>query len=186
MSSLHLLIMDGHSSHVTIDVVKWAQAVGLHLLTLPSHCSHAMQPLDVAVFKPFKGAFRIYRDAWTLQNRGREAKKEVLASWTSKAVNRALTTLNIDAGFRRTGIDPLNPSAMDSNMGPLEAYTEVEGAQEGTGGSSQESPEVPVPISIQEVFLEAPPLPCSDSQYCVSLGNSEGDGEQHFPPAMSW
>jgi hypothetical protein len=72
VSSPHLLILDGHSSHVTIEVVKRAHAMGLHLLTLPSHCSHAMQPLDVAVFKPFKGAFRVYMDAWTLQNRGRE------------------------------------------------------------------------------------------------------------------
>jgi hypothetical protein len=63
VSSPHLLIMDGHSSHITIDVVKRTRAVELHLLTLPSHCSHAMQPLDVAVFKPFKGAFRVYRDA---------------------------------------------------------------------------------------------------------------------------
>jgi hypothetical protein len=63
--------MDCHSSHVTIDVVEKASAVGLHLLTLPSHCSYAMQPLDVAVFKPFKGAVCVYRDAWTLHNRGR-------------------------------------------------------------------------------------------------------------------
>jgi hypothetical protein len=42
VSSLHLLIMDGHSSHVTVDVVRRARAVGLHLLTLPSHYSHAM------------------------------------------------------------------------------------------------------------------------------------------------
>ena len=56
----HLLIMDGHSSHVTINVVEKTCAIGLHLLTLPSHCSHAMQPLDVAIFKPFKGAFCVY------------------------------------------------------------------------------------------------------------------------------
>jgi hypothetical protein len=49
VSSPHLLILDGHSSHVTIEVVKRARAVGLHLLTLPSYCSHTMQPLDVAI-----------------------------------------------------------------------------------------------------------------------------------------
>jgi hypothetical protein len=49
--------MDGHSLHVTIDVIRRARVVGLHLLTLPSYCSHAMQPLEVAVFKLFKGAF---------------------------------------------------------------------------------------------------------------------------------
>jgi hypothetical protein len=50
----HLLILDGHGSHVTIDVVKIAHNVGLDLLILPSHTSHAMQPLDIACFKPFK------------------------------------------------------------------------------------------------------------------------------------
>jgi hypothetical protein len=114
----HLLIMDGHSSHVTIDVVEKEKVVGLHLLMLPSHCSHAMQPLDVAIFKPFKSVFRVHQDAWTLQNRGRGARKEILASWKCKALKRALTVENIQAGFRKTSIYPLNPCAMDSNMGP--------------------------------------------------------------------
>ena len=33
----HLLILDGHGSHVTMDVAKTACIVGLDLLTLPSH-----------------------------------------------------------------------------------------------------------------------------------------------------
>jgi hypothetical protein len=37
----HLLILDGHGSHVTTDVVKTARSVGLDLLTLPSYTSHA-------------------------------------------------------------------------------------------------------------------------------------------------
>jgi hypothetical protein len=73
--------------------------VGLHMLTLPSHCSHAMQPVDVAIFEPFKGAFCVYHDAWTLQNMGRGVRKEVLASWTSKALQCVLTMENIQAGF---------------------------------------------------------------------------------------
>jgi hypothetical protein len=81
-------------------------------------CSHGMQPLDVAVFKLFKSAFCVYRDAWTLQNRSRGARKEILASWTCKALKRALTVENIQAGFRRTGIYPLDPCTMDSRMDP--------------------------------------------------------------------
>jgi hypothetical protein len=49
----HLLILDIHSSHVTMDVVKTACSVGLDFLTLLSYTSHAMQPLDVSCFKPF-------------------------------------------------------------------------------------------------------------------------------------
>ena len=56
-SCRHLLILDGHGSHVTVDVIKTAKSIGLDLLTLPSHTSHAMEPLDVSCFKPFKQAF---------------------------------------------------------------------------------------------------------------------------------
>jgi hypothetical protein len=66
----HLLILDGHNSHVTLDVVYKAKENGLDLITLPSHTSHRLQRLDCSVLCPFKCAFRGYRDAWTLQNRG--------------------------------------------------------------------------------------------------------------------
>ena len=39
MENMHLLILDGRSSHVTLDVVQEARAVGLDLLTLPSYTS---------------------------------------------------------------------------------------------------------------------------------------------------
>jgi hypothetical protein len=54
----HLLILDGHNSHVILDVVIEAKRVGLDLLILPSHTSHALHPLDFSVFKPFKQHFR--------------------------------------------------------------------------------------------------------------------------------
>jgi hypothetical protein len=45
----HFLILDGHISHVSVEVVQEARRVGLDLLTFPSHTSHALQPLDVSV-----------------------------------------------------------------------------------------------------------------------------------------
>jgi hypothetical protein len=33
---------------------------------LPSHTSDVLQPLEVACFKPFKLAFRSYKNVWTL------------------------------------------------------------------------------------------------------------------------
>jgi hypothetical protein len=35
---------------------------GLDIVSLPSHTSHALQPLHVSCFKPFKSAFRQIRD----------------------------------------------------------------------------------------------------------------------------
>ena len=141
MSSPHLLILDGHSSHdVTFDVVGKARAVGLHLLMLPSHCSYIVQPLDVAIFKRFKAAFRVYWDAWMLENRDMGGQKEVLVSWTFKTLKRALTVENIEASFRRTGIHPLNLSAIESHMGPSGSCIEVQG--EGNMDPSRASTQV--------------------------------------------
>jgi hypothetical protein len=58
----HLLLLDGQNSHVTLEVVHKARNVVLDFITLPSHMSHALHPLDVACFKPFKIAFKVYRD----------------------------------------------------------------------------------------------------------------------------
>ena len=56
----HLLILDGHASHVTMDVMKKAWLVAIDLFTFSSHTSHAMQPLDVSCFKPFKIPFQLH------------------------------------------------------------------------------------------------------------------------------
>jgi len=38
----HLLILDGHGSHVTLEVIKHAKDIGLDMITLPFHTSHAL------------------------------------------------------------------------------------------------------------------------------------------------
>ena len=46
-----VLIQDGHSSHVSIELVELACENNIHLLCLPSHTSHILQPLDIGCFK---------------------------------------------------------------------------------------------------------------------------------------
>ena len=118
----HLLILDGHASHITLDVVQEARQAELDLLTLPSHTSHAMQPLDVSVFKPFKTFFKQYRDFWISHNLNQPATKQMLAHWVSLALRRALTPHNIKKGFSSTGILPFNRDAMNVHLGPSAAY----------------------------------------------------------------
>ena len=52
-----LLIMDGYGTHMSIELIELAQSNGVHLLCLPSHTTHILQPLDVGVFKSFKSNF---------------------------------------------------------------------------------------------------------------------------------
>ena len=60
--NMHLLIVDGHTSHVTIEVTKTCMNNGIDIVTLPSHTSHALQSLDRTCFAPFKVIFRRIRD----------------------------------------------------------------------------------------------------------------------------
>jgi len=112
----HLLILDGHNSHVTLDVVHKAMGVGLNLMTLSSHISHALQPLYVIGFKPFKIAFKTYRNVWTLPYKVRDGNKEDLAQWVSLTLMKTLTITNICKGFSSIRILPLNPNAIVGKM----------------------------------------------------------------------
>jgi hypothetical protein len=62
ITNRHLFIFDGHGFNVTLEAIEQVQEFGLDMITLLLHTSHALQPLHVACFKPFKIAFRKERD----------------------------------------------------------------------------------------------------------------------------
>ena len=80
-----LLILDGHSSHVTIEAIELARSNDVHMLCLPSHTTHILQPLDVGVFKPFKAAFSKASHQFIMQNPRRVITNDVLASLVGDA-----------------------------------------------------------------------------------------------------
>jgi hypothetical protein len=49
-----LLLCDGHSSHTLIAFENLAVSHNIFICKFPSHMTHVMQPLDVAVFQPYK------------------------------------------------------------------------------------------------------------------------------------
>jgi hypothetical protein len=42
LTNKHLLIFDGHGSHVILEVIEQVKKFGLDMITLPSHTSHAL------------------------------------------------------------------------------------------------------------------------------------------------
>jgi hypothetical protein len=58
LTKRHLLILDGHSSHVTLEAIEQTHEFGLDMVILLVHTFHALQPFDVFCFKPFKTTFR--------------------------------------------------------------------------------------------------------------------------------
>ena len=75
----YLLILDMYNFHITIEVIEKSWTLRIDMISLPSHTSHILQPLDVSCFKSFNQAFQNYKDIGTMNNRGLGTKKAILA-----------------------------------------------------------------------------------------------------------
>ena len=118
-----LLIQDGHGSHISIEVIEFARENGIYILCLPAHTSHILQPLDVGVFKSFKSHFSKACTYHIARHPGRVITTEILASLVAEAWPCSFTSLNIMSGFKKCGLFPLNPSAVDDRQSaPSKAF----------------------------------------------------------------
>jgi DDE superfamily endonuclease len=63
-----ILVYDGYSSHFNEDIVTKAISLNIILVLLPSNATHLMQPLDIAVFKPFKTIMKRILDQRMIEN----------------------------------------------------------------------------------------------------------------------
>jgi len=52
-----LVILHGHQSHKSNEAIQFARDNHLHLLTIPPHTSHKLQPLDLTFFGPGLATF---------------------------------------------------------------------------------------------------------------------------------
>uniref|UniRef100_A0A1X7VAM0 DDE-1 domain-containing protein n=1 Tax=Amphimedon queenslandica TaxID=400682 RepID=A0A1X7VAM0_AMPQE len=107
-----LIIEDGHASHVSLDVIKLAKENNVHLLCLPSHSMHILQPLDVGVFKSLKAHFNKECRDFLYSNPGKKIRSKNLESLLSLAWPKALMPTNVMKGFKQCGIFPLNPGVI--------------------------------------------------------------------------
>ena len=107
-----LLIQDGHSSHISLELIEVARKNDIHLLCLPAHTTHVLQPLDVGVFSSFKHNVGLALKAMVRSSAGRVPTTDDISFIVSEAWPKSLTPINLMSGFRKTGIHPLNPGCI--------------------------------------------------------------------------
>lgn len=103
-----LLTIDNHDTHINLHVITRAREVGVVIITFPPHCSHKLQPLDVAVFGPFKTYLKMAQNNWMVSNPGKTINIYHLPKFARIAYENAFTIKNIRSGFQKTGISPFN------------------------------------------------------------------------------
>jgi hypothetical protein len=104
-----LLLLDGHKSHVTEDLMRFAYTQRVWCYYLIAHASHILQPLDLAVFSSLKRKFRLLVAADAEMDDDSPLKKQRFIEQWKIAREGAITPTNCASGFRAAGIEPWDP-----------------------------------------------------------------------------
>jgi DDE superfamily endonuclease len=118
-TSKRLLIVDGHSSHVNMRFIEWADLHGIMILILPPHSTHRLQPLDVNCFQPLSTAYSVHLDKWVHKSQGRVSmsKRDFYGIFRS-AWLESFNESNIQGAYAKTGIWPLLPHIVLDTIAP--------------------------------------------------------------------
>ena len=147
-----LLIMDGHSSHETLGILEMAREENIHILCLPPHCTHFLQPLDRTVFRPFKNYYDEACSDYLSENSLNAVTKFSFPELFRQAFEASMTKSNLKNGFKTCGIYPfysqclpdhaLAPS-MPTDRPVLQSAENQEPVPSNSTSSDNTSPDLP-------------------------------------------
>ena len=160
-----LILLDGHSTHSkNLEAIKLARENGVLLLQLPGHTTHRLQPLDVAVFKPFQTFYDGAICKWLRNHPGEKVTQFAVAQLLAEAYTKCATLSNAASGFRATGIWPTDRNvfsetdfAANENLEhfneniPIENENEIVVENDNSSGTNSSQPGQKILVHISEI-----------------------------------
>jgi hypothetical protein len=110
-----LLILDGHTSHQSVDFEDFCKQNNIITLCMPAHSSHLLQPLDVGCFSPLKRSYGKEIENLVRKHITHITKVEFFNAFKS-AFFTSLIESNIRGGFRGAGLVPFHPETVLSKL----------------------------------------------------------------------
>jgi hypothetical protein len=109
-----LLILDNHSSHVSLLSYQFCTENGIVMISIPPNSSHKLQPLDVTFYGPLKSAFYEECDLFMKARHMMKITPFDIAGVFNRAYSQVASIEKGVSGFQVTGIYPLNPNIFSS------------------------------------------------------------------------
>ena len=141
-----LLLLDGHSSHYQPQLIEYAREFGVIMFCLPPHTTHESQPLDASVFKSLKQNWQHVCHDFIQSNPSVTITKYQFSGLLNQAWGSTMNPTTICSGFRRCGVYPFNPDAIDCSVSIVNpgaslqqgrAFSEAENRDENSGRENQ-------------------------------------------------
>ena len=110
-----MLVLDGHGSHKSPAFDMFCKDNKIISLCLPAHSSHLLQPLDVGCFNPLKRAYGKALEDFIKSHVNHITKTEFFIAFYAAHV-AAMTSQNIQGGFKGTGLVPFDPECVISKL----------------------------------------------------------------------
>lgn len=107
-----LLILDGHTSHLSLKTTRLAIENQIHILCLPAHATHILQPLDVYTLKFVKTQWRTLLWEFNKKHCSKKLDKSNFIHLFAKLYSYALLPSHCSAAFGKAGIFPFDPRAV--------------------------------------------------------------------------
>jgi len=124
-----LLLLDGHATHTkSLELIDKARDAGVILLCFPPHCTHRLQPLDVAFMKPLSLYYSDEVKKWLREHAKdhRVVTQFQIASLFGRAYIKASTMTTAISGFRATGIWPVDANIFKEHDFLASAATDID------------------------------------------------------------
>lgn len=122
-----LLMLDNHTSHLSVEAIDYAVEHGITMFTFPPHCTHKLQPLDVGVIGQVKHRYVEKHDIWMKSHGGQKFDLEHVAPAVEQSLDERATTAVIKSAFAQAGVWPLNPHRFtDSDFYAAQKIAEAE------------------------------------------------------------
>lgn len=105
-----ILFVDGHQSHLSLQVSQFCEKNGIILIALHPNATHLLQPMDVAVFRTLKEHWKKKVHEWRLSNlESPILKKKDFPKLLKEVIDTTLNATIFENGFRKCGLFPWNP-----------------------------------------------------------------------------
>lgn len=109
-----IMFVDGHKSHLSMQLSQFCEKNGIVLVALFPNATHLLQPMDVAVFRSLKEYWRKKVHTWRLSSLDNPIlKKKDFARILKEVIDDVLTPVILANGFRKSGLYPWNPQAIE-------------------------------------------------------------------------